>query len=157
MEKIILWVVTIACFGSMFFWLRMSPIKDWLIVFLLKSVVTAIADCFIIAADLLEYPVRFFPKAFHTNIVFDFLVFPTLCVFYNITTQYSRLRSIFIQALLYSAPVTLLEFWAEKHTQLIQYKNWNVFLSLITLITTFLVVRGAVALVRKAALSMPDS
>ncbi|MDD9269448.1 CBO0543 family protein [Paenibacillus sp. GCM10023248] len=150
MEYFILWTVTILCFGSMFFWMLRSPLKDWLIIFLLKSVITAIADCFIIAAGLLDYPVRFFPKAFHTNIVFDFLVFPTLCVFYNITTQYSNLKSIFVQSLLYSIPVTLLEIWAEKHTELIEYKHWNAFITLITLITTFLIVRGAIGLVRKA-------
>lgn len=149
MEYIILWAVTIVCFGSMFFWMLRSPIKDWLITFLLKSVITAITDCFIIAADLLDYPVRFFPKAFHTNIVFDFLVFPTLCVFYNITTEHSKLKSILVQALFYSIPVTLLELWAEKNTELIHYKHWNAFVTLITLIATFLLVRGAIAIVRK--------
>ncbi|MDU0200086.1 MULTISPECIES: CBO0543 family protein [Paenibacillus] len=149
MEYVILWAATILCFGSMFIWMLRKPIKDWLIIFLLKSVVTAITDCFIIAADLLDYPIRFFPKVFDTNIVFDFLVFPTLCVFYNITTQHSKLKSIFVQALLYSIPVTLLEFWAEKNTELITYKHWNAFVSLITLMATFLIVRGAIAIVRK--------
>ncbi len=62
---------------------------------------------------------------FDINIMFDLLVFPVLNVLYNQTSYRSGLAGIISQAILYSVPITILEYWFERYTRLIQYENWS--------------------------------
>lgn len=131
--------------------LRKEPKKDWIVVFLLKSLVSGFFGNIIAGNKLLEFPVRFFPKAFKSSIVYDSLLFPLLCVFYNQTTYKSKLVSIIIQAFIYSLPMTGVEHILEKKTNLIKYNKWHWYYTLITLVITFLSVRGALGIIRKLA------
>jgi hypothetical protein len=135
--------------------LKREPKKDWIIVFLLKCLVSGFLGSIIAGKKLLEFPVRLFPFAFKSSVVYDNLLFPLLCVFYNQTSYQSKLSSMIAQAFLYSLPMTGIEYILEKKTNLIKYNKWTWYYTLITLTGTFLFVRGVMGYIRKITLSKP--
>ncbi len=150
MEWYINWIFVILWGISFFFWLPKQPIKDWIICYLFRALFSGFTDSFVVAYNLIEYPNRFFPEVFKISVLFNFLVFPTLCVFYNQTTYRSKLSGIIGQAILYSASITLLESWFEKNTQLIVYHKWWTWMHTFTgLILFFLMGRSVLAIIRK--------
>ncbi|GAX88933.1 CBO0543 family protein [Effusibacillus lacus] len=149
MEWMILWTFVGLCAVSFPFLLQKHPLKDWLLVYFMTAALSTFVGVFVVAAGWLEYPARLFPHAFQTSVVFDFLVFPIACVYYNLTSYRSNLGGILAQAVLYSAPITVLEVWFEKHTQLIKYHRWDWYLTFLLLVLTFLLIRGIMALIRR--------
>lgn len=135
---------------SAFFLFRRQPIHDWVTVYALKTLITCFIDRFLVNSGMLEYPVRFLPKYYDTSILFDHIVFPILCVFYNQTSYHVQKPGIIGQAILYSAGMTILEAILEKNTQLITYHNWTWIDTFISLTLTFLAVRGIMAIIRKS-------
>jgi hypothetical protein len=129
---------------------KREKLKDWLLIFFLKGYIASLLDQIIVKKKHVSYPVRFMSKYFDSSILFDYLLFPLLCVFYNRTSEKSNLNSIFLQAFTYSTPMTVLEMILEKKTNLIKYKkNWNWLITYVTLVVTFLFVRSFIAIIRK--------
>jgi hypothetical protein len=129
---------------------KREKLKDWLLIFFLKGYIASLLDQIIVKKKHISYPVRFMSKYFDSSILFDYLLFPLLCVFYNRTSEKSNLTSIFLQSFIYSTPMTVLEVILEKKTNLIKYKkNWNWLITYVTLLVTFLFVRGFIAIIRK--------
>ena len=96
-------------------------------------------------------------KYFDSSLLFDYLLFPLLCVFYNRTSEKSNLHSIFLQSFIYTTPMTVLEVILEKKTNLIRYKkNWNWLITYSTLVVTFLFVRGFIVIIRKFNIENPS-
>ena len=129
---------------------KREKLKDWLLIFFLKGYISSFLDQIIVKKKQISYPVRFMSKYFDSSLLFDYLLFPILCVFYNRTSEKSNLHSIFLQSFIYSTPMTVLEVILEKKTNLIRYKkNWNWLITYSTLVVTFLFVRGFIAIIRK--------
>ena len=129
---------------------KREKLKDWLLIFFLKGYISSFLDQIIVKKKHISYPVRFMSKYFDSSILFDYLLFPILCVFYNRTSEKSNLHSIFLQSFIYSTPMTVLEVILEKKTNLIRYnKKWNWLITYSTLVVTFLFVRGFIAIIRK--------
>ena len=136
---------------------KREKLKDWLLIFFLKGYISSFLDQIIVKKKHVTYPVRFMPKYFDSNILFDYLLFPILCVFYNRTSEKSNLHSIFLQSFIYTTPMTVLEVILEKKTNLIRYKkNWNWLITYSTLVATFLFVRGFIAIIRKFNIENPS-
>ena len=132
-------------------------LKDWLLIFFLKGYISSFLDQIIVKKKHISYPVRLMSKYFDSSILFDYLLFPILCVFYNQTSEKSNLHSIFLQSFIYSTPMTVLEVILEKKTHLIKYnKNWNWLITYSTLVVTFLFVRGFIAIIRKLNIENPS-
>jgi len=129
---------------------KREKLKDWLLIFFLKGYISSFLDQIIVKKKQISYPVRFMSKYFDSSLLFDYLLFPLLCVFYNRTSEKSNLHSIFLQSFIYTTPITVLEVILEKKTNLIRYKkNWNWLITYSTLVVTFLFVRGFIAIIRK--------
>jgi hypothetical protein len=129
---------------------KREKLKDWLLIFFLKGYISSFLDQIIVKKKRVSYPVRFMSKYFDSSILFDYLLFPILCVFYNRTSEKSNIISIFLQSFIYSTPMTVLEVILEKYTNLIKYnKNWNWLITYSALVVTFLFVRGFIAIIRK--------
>ncbi|EDL66496.1 CBO0543 family protein [Bacillus sp. SG-1] len=125
-------------------------LKDWILVFFLKGYLSSFIATMVVKNKNISYPVRFMPKYFSISVVFDYLLFPLLCVFYNRTSLSSKPIPLIGQSFLYAIPMTLLESLLERYTDLIKYKkNWNWIITYGTLVTTFLFVRGFMAVTRK--------
>ena len=136
---------------------KREKLKDWLLIFFLKGYISSFLDQIIVKKKHISYPVRFMSKYFDSSILFDYLLFPLLCVFYNRTSEKSNLHSIFLQSFIYSTPMTVLEVILEKNTNLIRYKkNWNWLITYSTLVVTFLFVRGFIAIIRKFNIENPS-
>ena len=136
---------------------KREKLKDWLLIFFLKGYISSFLDQIIVKKKHVSYPVRFMSKYFDSSILFDYLLFPLLCVFYNRTSEKSNLNSIFLQSFIYSTPMTVLEVILEKKTNLIRYnKNWNWLITYSTLVVTFLFVRGFIAIIRKLNIENPS-
>ena len=136
---------------------KREKLKDWLLIFFLKGYIANFLDQIIVKKKRISYPVRFMSKYFDSSLLFDYLLFPLLCVFYNRTSEKSNLHSIFLQSLIYTTPMTVLEVILEKKTNLIQYKkNWNWLITYSTLVVTFLFVRGFIVIIRKFNIENPS-
>ena len=136
---------------------KREKLKDWLLIFFLKGYIASFLDQIIVKKKRISYPVRFMSKYFDSSLLFDYLLFPLLCVFYNRTSEKSNLHSIFLQSLIYTTPMTVLEVILEKKTNLIRYKkNWNWLITYSTLVVTFLIVRGFIAIIRKFNIENPS-
>jgi hypothetical protein len=136
---------------------KREKLKDWLLIFFLKGYISSFLDQIIVKKKRISYPVRFMSKYFDSNLLFDYLLFPLLCVFYNRTSEKSNLHSIFLQSFIYSTPMTVLEVILEKKTNLIRYKkNWNWLITYSTLVVTFLFVRGFIVIIRKFNIENPS-
>ena len=136
---------------------KREKLKDWLLIFFLKGYIASFLDQIIVKKKRISYPVRFMSKYFDSSLLFDYLLFPLLCVFYNRTSEKSNLHSIFLQSLIYTTPMTVLEVILEKKTNLIRYKKkWNWLITYSTLVVTFLLVRGFIVIIRKFNIENPS-
>ena len=136
---------------------KREKLKDWLLIFFLKGYISSFLDQIIVKKKRISYPVRFMSKYFDSSLLFDYLLFPLLCVFYNRTSEKSNLHSIFLQSFIYTTPITVLEVILEKKTNLIRYKkNWNWLITYSTLVVTFLFVRGFIVIIRKFNIENPS-
>ncbi|KKK36698.1 hypothetical protein WQ57_17695 [Mesobacillus campisalis] len=129
--------------------IRKPPIKDWVIIFLLKSYIASIFDAIFVKKGYLKYPVNLF-KIFDISVLFSYLIFPVTCIYFNQVTKNSSLSGILFKCLLFSLPSAIAEHFIEKKTNLIKYKrSWNSIYSFSTIYATFLIVRFIMLLIRK--------
>ena len=136
--------------GSIFFLLRRKgELKDWFLIFFIKTLVSTVFDGPVIKKKFLQYPHRYFPKFFDSNIVFLYILFPLSCVMYNQFTYKMKPLKTILSVFLFSGPMTLIENWLEKNTNLVKYhKGWNGYITFIVLSFTFLLVKGCIEGIR---------
>jgi hypothetical protein len=148
MAGFINWTALVLSVATMFYVFTKPPVKDWIIVFFLKGFLSLLCDTYFVSKGWISYPDRFFPNVFQTTIVFAVLAYPMLCVLYNQTSYRSSLRGILTQAVLYSIPPTLFEWWASENTRLVAFNGWTWYYSFLFFLGTFLAVRGIIELIR---------
>lgn len=149
-RQILKMLLYIGC-GFLPFLFKKQPIKDWILIFCIKAFFSGFIDSFVVAHKIISYPVRFLPKVFNINILFDFLLFPITCVFYNQMTHRTKWIKTALSVFIYSIPITIIEIWAERSTKLIKYeKHWSWIYSFISLTLSFWFVRATLFLIRLA-------
>jgi len=150
-EKNLLRLLFVVSIGSFFNLIRKPPIKDWLIIFFLKSYIATFVDNLAVRRGYITYPVNLF-KTFDVSVLFSYILFPISCVYYNQVTKNSNFLGIIIKCLLFSIPSTIAEHLIEKNTQLIKYKkSWTSLHSFFSMAFTFLLVRFLIAIIRHFA------
>lgn len=155
-EKNILRILCVLGIGSFFNLLRKPPLKDWLIIFLLKSYIASILDNLLVKKGYLVYPIKLI-KTFDVSVLFSYLLFPVTCIYFNQVTKNSSIIGILIKCLFFSLPSALAEYWIERKTNLIRYKKtWTSFHSFLSIAGTFLFVRFMMILIRKAAIKQSE-
>jgi hypothetical protein len=131
--------------------IRKKPSKEmneWLIVFLIKSYISSFLDTIVNKKGYVKYPVNLV-HIFDISALFNYLLFPLSCVFFNQKTKNSSIIGILIKVLFFSAPMSIVENWLEKNTKLIKYsKGWNWMTSFLSITATFLLVRGLMFFIR---------
>lgn len=116
----------------------LSRIREALVIFFVKQTITWYFGVLVVQQGLIQYPVRFFSKATNTSFTFEFFVYPSICVLFNLYFPFAK--SYLWQIVYYvgfATSLTVLEVSLEKHTQLIQYIKWSWFWTWITLLITF--------------------
>ncbi|WP_436371343.1 CBO0543 family protein [Cytobacillus sp. BC1816] len=83
----------------------------------LESSLLIVFDGPVIKTKYLQYPHRFPPKIFDSNIVFLYILCPLTCVMYNQFTYKMKPLKNVLSVVLFSGPMTLFENWLEKNTK----------------------------------------
>ncbi len=122
--------------------------RDWVVIFLFKSLIDFVWGSPVVNLNLIDYPVRLLPKFYNTCILFELWVFPILCILYNQVTRKKGLLPIIGYAILFSAGITAVEYPLEMYTDLIEYLEWSWFTTFYTLMITFLLSRSFIAFYR---------
>jgi len=134
---------------SFFNLMRKPPVKDWMLIFLFKGYLSSILDKLVVGKGYISYPIKLF-KSFDISFIFDYLLYPIACVYYNQVTKSSNIFGILFKTLFFSVPMGLVEHYFETRTSLIKFKKgWNSFTSFYTLTITFLISRTFIAIIRK--------
>jgi len=148
-DKTVLKIITAVGFGGLSLLFRKGPIKDWVLIYLLKTLVCTFLDVPINKKKFVKYPKRYFPNFFDSNIVYIYVIFPLLCVMYNQFTYKMNAIKTIPSVFLYSVPMSLAERWLERNTNLIKYhKGWNGYYTLSFLTFGFWIVRAAIEGIR---------
>ncbi|WP_223592289.1 CBO0543 family protein [Neobacillus bataviensis] len=150
-EKNTLRILFILGIGAFFNLIRKPPMKEWIIIFLLKSYIASILDNILVKKGYFKYPVNLF-KIFDISALFSYLLFPIICIYFNQITKNSNIKGILFKCLLFSLPSALAEHWLERKTKLIKYKkSWTSVHSFFSIAFTFLMVRFLMTLIRTAS------
>jgi hypothetical protein len=129
---------------------RKSPIKDWFIVYLFNAVTNGIIDNALTKNNIIKYPNRLFPKIFDTHILFDLFLYPTFTILYNQMTAKDKPFAIIYKLFFITIPVFLIEFLAEKKTNLVEWtKKWRWYHSFFSIIIKSLLTRLIIAQIRR--------
>jgi hypothetical protein len=123
--------------------------KDMLLVFFIKSYYSSLADNVVVKMGYVKYPTRWTPNLFNTSVIFDYLLFPVCCMYYNLVTKDSNIIQCLKKVLYFSVPITAIELWFEKKTSLVKYKkSWDWRYTFVSVTASFLIVRGVMYFIR---------
>jgi hypothetical protein len=137
---------------------RKSPIKDWIIVYLFNAVTNGIIDNALTKNNIIKYPNRLFPKIFDTHILFDFFLYPTFTILYNQMTAKDKPFAIIYKLFVITIPVFLIEFLAERKTNLVDWtKKWRWYHTFFSIIIKSLLTRIVIAQIRRLDAKMENS
>ncbi|MED3971695.1 hypothetical protein P4689_12045 [Priestia megaterium] len=134
LERRFLIYTTIIFLGGLPLVLKKVNIKDSLLILFMNGYTNAIVDRFLVNRNILSYPVRFIPKEFKSNVLFDFLYLPTVSLWLYQLTKNDKPFKIIFKIVSIVSSLFLFELWAEKNTKLIKWKKeWKWYYSLISL------------------------
>ncbi len=147
-ELIISVVAALLALLALIFIIDWRYFRDWVVVFLFKCVLDSLWGDAVVNTDKLEYPFRQLPHYYNTCLLFEYWVFPILCLIYNQVTRERGVWPILYFAALFSAGMTAIEYPLELYTDLIKYNQWSWFTTFYTLTITFLSSRAFIAFYR---------
>ena len=128
---------------SAFFLIPKDKIREAWLIFLFKQLITWITGLYVVQKKWIEYPARlFFAQASSSSFEFEFIVYPILCVYFNL--YYPQKGSSFIKMkhyIVFCSGITVFEVILEKYTMLIKYTGWTWYWTWITLFVTFYISR----------------
>lgn len=124
-ERIIIGTVWLACIISLRF-IPKTKFRKASFIFIFTQLPAWILGLVVVEAGWIVYPVREFYKANGTSFSFEYLVLPFICIFFNL--YYPENKSL-IKKLFYYISIlsifTLVEYLAEKNTQILTYIHWE--------------------------------
>lgn len=139
----LMFVIGLACLPFTF---QKKHVKEWGIVFFATGFVVTFLAQIVVGGKKLKYTIRPMPKYFDTNVLYEHLILPLLCVWFNQVTYHAKWWSIIGQALLYSSIHTLIEYVLEKKTDFIKWHRWKWYHNVASLMSVFIGSRGVLAL-----------
>lgn len=159
LEKRLLLYILILNFGFLLPIIqRKSPIKDWIIVYLFNAVTNGMIDNVLTKNKIIKYPNRLLPKIFKSHILFDFFLYPTFTVIYNQMTVNDKIFGIIYKLIVITIPVFLIEFLAERKTNLVEWtRKWRWYHTFFSIIIKSLATRFLIEVVRRIDAKMKNS
>ena len=149
MERIALWMFLILGIILVLIGFRKPLTKEAILVFFMKAYFSTFIGVIVVEEKLLTYPVSFLSGYFDTSILFEYLLYPIVCTFYYRTSHDSTFFGMVVQAVLYSATITVIEVLLEKCTDLIEYHTWTWYYTFISLFLLSLFVRILMLVINK--------
>lgn len=129
--------------------IKKRGIKDLVIVYLLKCTISSFVDQIVVNKGYLKYPVRLFPNAFKTSVLFDYLMFPWGCIAYYQLTKNTNLKNWLFKLIMFVVPMSIIELILLKKTRLIAFKKWNIWTTLLSEVAVCLGIRSFMEVVNK--------
>lgn len=148
LELIISTVAALLALAALIILVDWRYFRDWVVVFLYKCLLDSLWGAAVINTGKIEYAFRQLPLYYEISLLFDYWVFPTLCILYNQITRERGIWPILYYAVLFSVVMTAIEYPLELYTNLIKYNNWSWFTTFYTLTITFLSSRAFIAFYR---------
>lgn len=149
MEKILLRILFVSSLAAAPFVLKRNNLLMNLTIFFAKCVLSSTIDSYFIKKGNISYPVRPFAKVFDTNILYDLLLYPLLSVVWVRWSYQSKPLELLTRSLFFTVPMTLLQWFLERKTDLFRWKSWSVFHTFASLNFTLFAIRGFVGLLKR--------
>ncbi len=149
MEKKLLNLLNALCIASLPFLFKGSKMRENLLVFFSKGVLSTLIDAYVVGTKRIEYPVRPFPKIFKTNIIYDMLFFPILSVVWVKITYNDNIAKLLLKSLIFSVPMSLGQWYLEKNSRLFKWNRWSPLHTFASVNFTLFTIRGFVGLLKK--------
>jgi hypothetical protein len=149
MEKKMLLGLFALCIVSLPFLFKGSKMRENLVIFFSKGILSTLLDAYVVGSKRIEYPVRPLPKIFKTNIIYDMLFFPLLSVIWVKQSYNDNLGKILLKSLTWSIPMSVGQWYLEKNSRLFKWKKWSIFHTFGCCSFTLFTIRGFVALLRR--------
>lgn len=149
MEKKLLNLLFGLCAVSFPFLFRDSKMRENLVIFFSKGIISTLIDAYVVGTKRVEYPVRPLPNIFKTNILYDMLFFPILSVIWVKLSYNDHLGKMLLKSLLFSIPMSIGQWLFEKKTKLFKWKKWSLLDTFGSVSFTLFLIRGLVGLLRK--------
>lgn len=127
---------------AILFFIPKNKLRLAVVAFLFKQMITFLTGLVVVELGLLKYPVRLFASVNRTSFTYEYYAFPVVCSAFNV--WYPNDRSTLFQAGYYvgfSSVLTIVEAIIEKYTDLIEYINWEWYVTWITLCLSFFLTR----------------
>ncbi|QAA32572.1 CBO0543 family protein [Clostridium manihotivorum] len=88
--------------------------------------------------NLIEYPIRQFPRAIKTSFLFEYFLYPSICALFvvNYPEMKSNTRK-FLYYFAFCSILTFIEILEEKYTLVLKYIFWDWYVTWITFYITF--------------------
>lgn len=147
-EQVIMLGSVAVSLGLLLFAVDWRYFRDWIVVYLFKMSIDLVLASVAVESGLMSYPVRYFSRYFDTSILFEVLVFPTLCVLYNQVARARGAGAAVFYGLLFGVGITFLEYPIELYTDLIEYTGWTWYFTLFSITILFLLSRVFIAFYR---------
>ncbi|MGX6442859.1 CBO0543 family protein [Neobacillus sp. K501] len=148
MEKKLLNLLTALCIFSLPFLFKGSKMRENLLIFFSKGIISTLIDAYVVATKRVEYPVRPFPKIFKTNIIYDMLFFPILSVIWVKISYNDNFWKILLKSFIFSVPMSLGQWFMENKTGLFKWRKWSPFHTFASVNFTLFIIRGFVGLLK---------
>ncbi len=138
LESVILIVAWGLMIALLVIFVPRNKIREAQVIFLFKQLMTWIFGLIVAELGLIEYPVRVFSYASRASFTFEFFIYPSLCVIFNLHYPENKraLRQLGHYVLFCSA-ITVVEVLCERFTNIIHYVNWTWYTTWFTLLITF--------------------
>jgi hypothetical protein len=136
---IIGWLITITL---LIFFVPKARVREAIVVFMFKQMITWIIGLLVVELRMLEYPVRSFAYASKTSFDFEYFIYPSFCVLFNL--YYPEGKSFarrFLHFIYFCSFLTGIEVVVEKNTDILVYLHWSWYTTFITLFITFFMSR----------------
>ncbi|QQK75235.1 hypothetical protein HUG15_06210 [Salicibibacter cibarius] len=146
MERSVTRIIFVLCLFLLPFTLRKKGVKEWGLIFFSTGYVASILAQLAVKAKKIEYTVRPLPRYFDGNVVYEYLVLPLFCVWFNQSTYHAKIWGVVGRAFFYSGIHTLIEYFVEKKTGAVSWKSWNWFYNTTSIAMVFIGSRGILSL-----------
>lgn len=133
------WIITIAL---LIFFVPKRRIREAIVVFMFKQMITWFIGLLVVELRMLEYPIRSFAYATKTSFDFEYFIYPAFSVIFNM--HYPEGKSFikrFLHFIYYCSALTAVEVVVEKYTDILVYIHWSWYTTFITLFITFFMSR----------------
>jgi hypothetical protein len=133
------WVITITL---LIIFVPKNKIRHASLIFFFKQNLTWILGLLVVQLNLIEYPVRSLSNATKSSFDFEYFIYPSFCVLFNLHYPYKKgFLSQFLYYVYFCSGLTIIEVYVEKYTDIIEYINWAWYVTWISFFITFYISR----------------